>query len=60
LVNLAEVQIEGQKRAILLNEKQFKTGSKGYWGSDKLTLPDGRRFQIQVQAVLIGSKSRGQ
>jgi len=60
LVNLAEIQIEGQKLAVLLNEKQFKTGSKGYWGSDKLTLPDGRRFQVQVQAVLIGSKKKEQ
>lgn len=60
MVNVAEIQIEGQKLAVLLNEKQFKTGSKGYWGADKLTLPDGRRFQIQVQAVLIGSKKKEQ
>jgi hypothetical protein len=60
LVNVAEIQIEGQKLTVLLNEKQFKTGSKGYWGSDKLTLPDGKRFQIQVQAVLIGSKKKEQ
>ncbi len=60
MVNLAEIQIEGRKLAVLLNEKQFKTGSTGYWGSDKLQLQDGRRYQIQVQAVLIGSKKKEQ
>ena len=37
--------------------KDFKTGSKGYYGQSKLEI-DGRRYQVQVQLVEIGSKER--
>lgn len=37
--------------------KDFKTGSKGYFCNGKLEI-DGKRFQVQVQLVEIGSKSK--
>jgi hypothetical protein len=40
---------------VVLAEKQFKTGSRGFWGSAKVVI-DGKRYQVQVQAVEIGSK----
>ena len=37
--------------------KEFKTGSKGYFGMSKLPgLKEGDRLQVQIQAVIIGSK----
>ena len=40
-----------------LAPKDFKTGSKGYWGQAKLPgVKEGQRLQVQVQAVIIGSK----
>jgi hypothetical protein len=35
--------------------KDFKTGSKGYFTSGKVEV-DGKRYQVQVQLVEIGSK----
>ncbi len=42
---------------IVANEKQFKTGSRGFFGMSKLEL-DGKRYQVQVQLVEIGSKPK--
>jgi autotransporter translocation and assembly factor TamB len=39
-----------------LKAKDFKTGSKGFFGSAKITGADGTRYQAHAQAVLIGSK----
>ena len=36
-------------------EKVFKTGSKGYFGMGKIEI-NGKRYQVQVQMVEIGSK----
>jgi hypothetical protein len=36
--------------------KPFSTGSKGFFGQDKITV-DGKTYQAQVQAILIGSKA---
>ena len=41
---------------IVAAAKQFKTGSRGYYGTTKLEI-DGRRYQVQVQLVEIGSKA---
>ena len=38
-----------------LDPKTFSTGSRGYRGQGKVTM-DGKKFQVQVQAVEIGSK----
>jgi hypothetical protein len=37
--------------------KLFKTGSRGYFTSQKIEI-SGKRYQLQVQLVEIGSKSR--
>ena len=36
--------------------KNFKTGSRGYYANGKLEL-DGKRYQLQIQMVEIGSKT---
>jgi hypothetical protein len=38
-------------------EKQFKTGSRGYFGMGKLQIGE-KRYQVQVQLVEIGSKPK--
>ena len=38
---------------LLLEEKTFRSGKKGYWGQGKLVIDD-RRHQCQAQAVRIG------
>lgn len=43
---------------IVLATKQFKSGSVGYHGQGKVEI-NGKRHQVQVQAVQIGSKSKG-
>jgi hypothetical protein len=35
--------------------KEFKTGSRGFFGNGKIEL-DGKRYQVQIQLVEIGSK----
>jgi hypothetical protein len=35
--------------------KEFKTGSRGFFGNGKIEL-DGKRYQVQIQMVEIGSK----
>ena len=43
---------------ILLNAKDFKTGSTGFFGQGKISLGDeaAKGYQVQVQMVKIGSK----
>lgn len=57
---LAVIKDEDGKtlQIIPLGEKDFATGSKGYFGQAKVTAPDGARLQVQVTAVLIGSKGK--
>jgi hypothetical protein len=38
-----------------LPAKEFKTGSRGFYGMAKLEL-GGKRYQVQIQLVEIGSK----
>ena len=40
-----------------LDAKTFSTGSRGYRGQGKVTM-DGKKFQVQVQAVEIGSRPK--
>ena len=44
--------------AILLNAKDFKTGSTGFFGQGKIAIGDEaeKGYQVQVQMVKIGSK----
>jgi hypothetical protein len=41
---------------MLANEKQFKTGSRGFYANAKLDIA-GKRYQAQVQLVEVGSKA---
>ena len=43
---------------VVLKEKTFRSGSVGFFGQGKVEI-DGKRHQVQVQAVEIGSKSKG-
>jgi hypothetical protein len=40
---------------MMMQAKTFKTGSEGFFGQAKVEI-DGARYQIQAQAVRIGSK----
>jgi hypothetical protein len=57
MVIVAELkQGDGQSLATFaLPPKQFKTGSRGFYANGKLELA-GRRYQVQIQLVEIGSK----
>ena len=56
MVITVELKIDGKVIATLTaNEKQFKTGSRGFHGQGKIEI-DGKRYQTQVQLVEIGSK----
>jgi hypothetical protein len=57
-MNTATIVIDEKTLELTLVEKTFSTGSKGFWAGEKLILSDGRRYQVQVQAVLIGSKPK--
>lgn len=42
---------------LVLQPKEFKSGSSGYFGLAKLEV-NGQRFQAQCQLVQIGSKAK--
>lgn len=52
------VAVDGDKLigSLTLPPKEFKTGSKGYYGSGKIEY-QGKRYQTQIQMVEIGSGS---
>lgn len=51
---------EGQLVAVLtVPPKDFKTGSKGFYGNSKAEI-DGKRYQVQIQIVEIGSKKQAE
>jgi hypothetical protein len=56
-VNMATVQLNGKKEEFILDKKDFKTGSKGYYGVGKM-VAGGKRYQINIQVVEIGSKPK--
>ncbi len=41
--------------SVALPPKQFKTGSRGFYNNTKMEI-DGKRYQVQIQLVEIGSK----
>jgi hypothetical protein len=41
---------------MVASEKQFKTGSRGFYANGKVEF-DGKRYQTQIQLVEIGSKT---
>jgi len=44
---------------LVLNEKHFTSGSRGYHGQGKIEI-GGKRYQAQAQLVEIGSKDAGE
>jgi len=44
---------------LVLEPKRFATGSRGYYGTRKITVA-GERYQVQAQAVLIGSRAESE
>jgi hypothetical protein len=54
---MAAIQLCGDKQNFILDKKDFKTGSKGYYGTGKM-VAGGKRYQISIQVVEIGSKPK--
>ncbi len=54
---LADLKLDdGSTVAVItVPPKEFKTGSRGFYGSSKAEF-GGKRYQIQIQVVEIGSK----
>ena len=42
--------------AVIVHPKVFSTGSRGYYGQEKIEI-DGKRYQVSIQLVEIGSKN---
>ena len=56
-VNMSTIQLNGEKQNFILDKKDFKTGSRGYYGTGKM-VAGGKKYQISIQAVEIGSKPK--
>ena len=56
-VNLATIQLNGSKQSFILNEKNFKTGSKGFHAYGKMQIGQ-KNYQVNIQCVEIGSKPK--
>jgi hypothetical protein len=56
-VNLATIKLNGNKQDFILDKKDFRTGSKGYFGTGKM-VAGGKKYQISIQCVEIGSKPK--
>ena len=56
---VAELKDEDSKILANFNlpNKVFKTGSRGFYANGKVEI-DGKRYQVQIQLVEIGSKNR--
>jgi len=55
---IADLKTDADQRVGIINvlPKQFKTGSRGFYANAKVEI-DGKRYQVQVQLVEIGSKN---
>jgi hypothetical protein len=59
-IHMLTVEIKENEKmvgTVIAVEKQFKTGSRGYFGMDKILIGE-KRYQVQVQLVEIGSKPK--
>jgi hypothetical protein len=56
-VDMATIQLNGEKMNFLLTTKDFKTGSKGYHAQGKM-MAGGKNYQINILCVEIGSKPK--
>ncbi len=55
--NMATIQLEGEKMNFPLGKKDFKTGSRGFYGQGKM-MAGGKNYQVNIQCVEIGSKPK--
>jgi hypothetical protein len=56
-VNLATIQLDGEKQSFILVKKNFKTGSRGYHAQGKMRIGE-KGYQINILCVEIGSKPK--
>lgn len=58
---IAELKDDTGKTLAILSvpPKDFKTGSKGFYANGKAEI-DGKRYQVQIQLVEIGSKKQAE
>ena len=56
-VNLATIQLNGEKQSFILAKKDFKIGSRGYHAQGKMQI-GGKGYQINILCVEIGSKPK--
>jgi hypothetical protein len=56
-VNMATIQLEGEKMNFLLSKKTFSTGSRGFYSNGRM-MAGGKNYQVQIQCVEIGSKPK--
>jgi hypothetical protein len=56
-VDMATIQLGGEKMNFLLGKKDFKTGSRGYHAQGKM-MAAGKNYQINILCVEIGSKPK--
>ncbi len=54
---IAELKTDANQQVATIHvlPKQFKPGSRGFYANQKVEI-DGKRYQVQVQFVEIGSK----
>lgn len=56
MIIVTEMKVDGKLIGTLsANAKEFKTGSRGFYGQGKIEI-EGKRYQVQIQLVEIGSK----
>jgi len=56
-LNVVTIQLNKEKKSFILNEKEFKTGSRGYHAQGKMQIED-KKYQINILCVEIGSKQK--
>jgi hypothetical protein len=54
---VAELRSDGGQMLAILSAmpKEFSTGSRGFYANQKIEI-DGKRYQVQLQLIEIGSK----
>ena len=56
-IDMAKIQLCGEKQSFILGKKDFKTGSRGYHAQGKM-MAGGKNYQINILCVEIGSKPK--
>ena len=56
-VNMATIQLNGEKQSFIFNKKNFKTGSRGYHAQGKM-MAGGKNYQVNILCIEIGSKPK--